>query len=78
MVHTVSIVCSSSKNRSDSLEVIIVNNIYPTRIEIIVKIISVWSWKNDNCSIIGELASWRSIPAHVGILNERKFFINEA
>lgn len=45
---------------------------------IINKIITVWSWKNVNCSIIGDPASCKLIFNHVGISNKRFIFIYEA
>lgn len=59
MVQIISINCPSRRNRLIYLLKNSVNIKYPTRIVIIVKIIRVWSWKKDSCSISGEAPSWR-------------------
>lgn len=50
---------------------------YPTKVVIITKIRSVWSWKKVSCSIKGELLSWNPRLAHVAISEKRKSLYSE-
>jgi hypothetical protein len=67
IVQATSIICPSSMNRLMFLLMANVVIIYATTVRIIRIIISVWSWNEISCSIIGDALSCRFIFAHVVI-----------
>lgn len=71
----ISISWPSSKNRWENLLKKSVTNNCPTKTVIITKIIKVWSWKNESCSIKGEALSWRRRVFHVVISKKSLNFI---
>jgi hypothetical protein len=68
IVHAISIICPSSMNQFVYLLKINVVIIYDTTMRIIKIIISAWSWKKINCSIIGDALSCKFMLAHVVII----------
>jgi hypothetical protein len=74
MVQINSINCPSKRYRLINLlkNNIVINCL--TKIVIINKTNKVWSWKNESCSIRGDLLSWRSRVFHVAI-SKKRFFI---
>lgn len=75
IVQITSIICPSNSNRWVNLLKIILIKICPTNVVIITKIINVWSWKNESCSINGDALSWRDKFFHEGISKKSLSFI---
>lgn len=75
IVQIISINCPSNRYRWINLLKSILINICLTKIVIIIRINSVWSWKNINCSIRGEALSWRIIVFQVEISKKSLNFI---
>ncbi len=60
IVHTVSTVCASRTYRLMYLFIIIASSAYPTTVSTSVRISRAWSWKEINCSITEDAASWKA------------------
>lgn len=69
IVQMVSIICPSKMNRLVCLFLIILTIVYITVVMIINMIISAWSWKKINCSIIGDALSCSLRFDHVVIVS---------